>query len=70
MQERTSSLNDCDEFPAHGCERPVLTFTADRLEHKSVLGKVRAEGRPAAKLMMQGRSVTLRILRITERFIL
>jgi hypothetical protein len=33
-------------------------------------GKVLGEGRPPAKLMMPGFSVTLRISRITEGFIL
>ena len=57
-------------LPTHGYECPRYTVADNCNGHVSVLGKVRAEGRPAAKLMMQGRSVTLRILRITERFIL
>jgi hypothetical protein len=37
---------------------------------KASTGKVLGEGRPPARLMMPGFSVTLRISRITEGFIL
>jgi len=66
MASRSGAKPSLDAYCS--AEGPSLASTAAEAAAKASTGKVLGEGRPPARLMMPGFSVTLRISRMTEGF--